>query len=618
MGKKDKKFAVGIDLGTTYSCVAVWLEQHSRVEIIHNQQGDKTTPSFVAFTHKHRLIGEAARNQSITNPENTVFDAKRLIGRKFSDPFIQKDKMSWPFKVVAGANDKPMIVVKYKGQEKFLCAEEISSMVLMQMREIAEAYLETPVKNVVVTVPAYFNDSQRKATKDAGTIAGLNVMRIINEPTAAAIAYGLDKKTNCVGERNVFIFDLGGGTFDVSLITIKNKVFQVKATCGNTHLRGEDFDNRMLNYFVKEFNSKNKVDISGNPRALRRLRTACERAKRILSYDITTDIELDALFKGIDFCFSITRAKFEGINMELFEECMETVDRCLKYAKMDKSSVDDVVLVGGSSRIPKVQELVREFFDGKDLCKSINPDEAVAHGAAVQAALLNEGMKNVPNLELLDVTPLSLGISTQPDVMSVVIPRNTTIPVSKIEVFQTAEDNQYEVSIKVYEGERARASDNNLLGSFVLSGFPPAPRGHPLDVCFAIDSNGMLTVSAEEKTTGNKNEIIITNDKERLSPEEIMRMMQEAEDFRAEDKKFLRKSKAINSLDDYVYKMNNALEKKDMISKLSSSTRERISLAIKKGTKLLDGKNQHDEAYVFEDYLKKLESLYEKTIGKNG
>ncbi|XP_027913459.1 probable mediator of RNA polymerase II transcription subunit 37c isoform X2 [Vigna unguiculata] len=490
MAKEDQKFAIGIDLGTTYSCVAVWLEQHSRVEIIHNQQGNKTTPSFVAFTDKHRFIGDAAKNQTVTNPENTVFDAKRLIGRKFSDPIIQKEKMLWPFKVVAGVNDKPMIVVKYKGQEKSLCAEEISSMVLMQMREVAEAYLETPVKNVVVTVPAYFNDSQRKATKDAGAIAGLNVMRIINEPTAAAIAYGLDKKTNCVGERNVFIFDLGGGTFDVSLLTIKDKVFQVKATAGNTHLGGEDFDNEMVNYFVKEFNSKNKVDISGDPRALRRLRTACEKAKRILSYDITTDIELDALFKGFDFCFSISRAKFEGINMELFEQCMETVERCFTYAKMDKSIVDDVVLVGGSSRIPKVQELLRDFFDGKDLCKSINPDEAIAYGAAVQAAL--------------------------------------------------------------------------------------------------------------------------------LSPEEIMRMIQEAEKFQAEDKKFLRKSKAINSLDMYVYKMNNALEKKDIISKLGLLTREMINLEIKMGTKLLDGKNEHDEAYVYEDYLKELESFYENTIGKIG
>jgi len=526
--------------------------------------------------------------------------------------------MLWPFKVVAGVNDKPMIVVKYKGQEKSLCAEEISSMVLMQMREVAEAYLETPVKNVVVTVPAYFNDSQRKATKDAGAIAGLNVMRIINEPTAAAIAYGLDKKTNCVGERNVFIFDLGGGTFDVSLLTIKDKVFQVKATAGNTHLGGEDFDNEMVNYFVKEFNSKNKVDISGDPRALRRLRTACEKAKRILSYDITTDIELDALFKGFDFCFSISRAKFEGINMELFEQCMETVERCFTYAKMDKSIVDDVVLVGGSSRIPKVQELLRDFFDGKDLCKSINPDEAIAYGAAVQAALLNEGMKNVPKLELLDVTSLSLGEVTKSDIMSVVIPRNTTIPVSKTKEFVTTRDNQSEVLIGVYEGERARASDNNLLGSFVLSGVPPAPRGHPVYVCFVIDSNGMLSVSAEEKTTGNKNEIIITNDKERLSPEEIMRMIQEAEKFQAEDKKFLRKSKAINSLDMYVYKMNNALEKKDIISKLGLLTREMINLEIKMGTKLLDGKNEHDEAYVYEDYLKELESFYENTIGKIG
>ncbi|KAH1156658.1 hypothetical protein GLYMA_18G290600v4 [Glycine max] len=428
---KNQGFAVGIDLGTTYSCVAVWQGQQNRVEIIHNDQGNRTTPSFVAFTDDQRLIGDAAKNQAAANPENTVFDAKRLIGRKYSDPTIQNDKMLWPFKVIADNNDKPMITVKYKGHEKLLSAEEVSSMILMKMREIAEAYLETPVKSAVVTVPAYFNDSQRKATIDAGTIAGLNVMRIINEPTAAAIAYGLDKRINCVGERNIFIFDLGGGTFDVSLLTIKDKVFQVKATAGNTHLGGEDFDNRMVNYLVQEFKRMNKVDISGNPRALRRLRTACEKVKRTLSFAVTTTIEVDSLSKGIDFCISITRAKFQELNMDLFEECLKTVNKCLTDAKTDKSSVHDVVLVGGSSRIPKVQELLQEFFEGKDFCKSINPDEAVAYGAAVQAALLSDDIQNVPNLVLLDVAPLSLGISTKGDLMSVVIPRNTTIPVKR-------------------------------------------------------------------------------------------------------------------------------------------------------------------------------------------
>nr|KYP45529.1 Heat shock cognate 70 kDa protein [Cajanus cajan] len=614
---KDHEFAIGIDLGTTYSCVAVWQEQQCRVEIIHNDQGKNTTPSSVAFTEHERLIGDAAENQAATNPENTVFDAKRLIGRKYSDPIIQKDKMLWPFKVIAGINDKPMISVKYKGQVKHLSAEEVSSMILAKMREIAEACLEAPVKNAVITVPAYFNDSQRKATKDAAIIAGLNVMRIINEPTAAAIAYGLEKKNNCVGERNIFIFDLGGGTFDVSLLTIKDKVFEVKATAGNTHLGGEDFDNRMVNYMVQEFKRKNKVDIGGNPRALRRLRNACEKAKRVLSHAVTTYIELDALFEGIDLCCSISRAKFEEINMELFEECMETVDKCLTYAKMDKSSVHDVVLVGGSSRIPKVQQLLEDFFRRKDLCKSINPDEAVACGAAVQAALLCEGIKNVPNVVLLDVTPLSLGWKLQGDIMGVVIPKNTTIPAMKTKDFVTIEDNQSRVFIQVYEGERTRATDNNLLGSFTLSGLLPAPRGHPFDVCFAIDENGILSVSAEDKTSGNKNEITIVNDQGRLSAQEIRRMIQEAEDYQAEDKKFLRKAKAMNDLDLYIYKINNALKKKDINSKLSSKEKKDISSEICRARDLLDANNlqQQDDILVFEDCLEELVAIYERVMG---
>ncbi|XP_029130035.1 probable mediator of RNA polymerase II transcription subunit 37c isoform X1 [Cajanus cajan] len=608
---KEDQFAVGIDLGTTYSCVAVWQEQHNRVEIIHNDQGNRTTPSCIAFTDKQRLIGDAAKNQAAANPENTVFDAKRLIGRKYSDPIIQKDKMLWPFKVVAGVNDQPMIIVKYKGQEKRLCAEEVSAMVLTNMRQIAEAYLESPVKKAVVTVPAYFNDSQRKATIDAAAIAGLTVMRIINEPTAAAIAYGLDKRTNCVGDRNIFIFDLGGGTFDVSLFTFKDKVIQVKATEGNTHLGGEDFDNRMVNYFVEEFKRKKKVDISGNPRALRRLRTACERAKRTLSYAVDTTIEVDALFQGIDFSSLVTRARFEEINMDLFEECMKTVDACLTYANMDKSSVDDVVLVGGSSRIPKVQKLLQEFFEGKDLCKNINPDEAVAHGAAVQAALLSEDIKNVPDLELLDVTPLSLGTSVKGDIMSVMIPRNTTIPVKRTQEFCTAEDNQSSVLVDVYEGERSRIDDNNLLGYFYLSGFPQVPLGHPLYVCFAIDENGILTVSAEEKTTGNRNQVTITNNIERLSPIEIKRIIQEAERYQVEDRKFRRKANALNALDDYVYKMEKVLKKDD----ISSQQRKKISSAVIKATNLLKVNDSEDETEMYEDYLIELGSLFDGVIG---
>ncbi|PNX74272.1 heat shock protein 70 kDa, partial [Trifolium pratense] len=537
-------------------------------------------------------------------------DAKRLIGRQFSDDVVQKDINLWPFKVIADVNNKPMVVVRYKDQEKQLCAEEISSMVLIKMREIAEAYLESPVKNAVITVPAYFNDSQRKATKDAGVIAGLDVMRIMSEPTAAAIAYSLDKRINCVVERNIFVFDLGGGTFDVSLVTIKDKVFQVKATAGNTHLGGEDFDNRMVNYFVEEFKRKKKVDISGNPRAMRRLRTTCERVKRILSFSVDTTIEVDALFEGIDFSSSITRAKFEEINMDLFNECMETVESCLNDSKMDKSSVDDVVLVGGSSRIPKVQQLLRDFFKGKDLCKSINPDEAVAFGAAVMASLLTDGIKNAPNLELVDVTPLSLGLRLNHDCMEVVIPRNTTIPVKKTLDCATSKDNQSSALIKVYEGERALARENNFLGSFRLSGLSPALRGHPLDVCFSIDENGILTVSVEEVSTGNLSEIVIINYKDRLSAVEIKKLIQEAESYCAEDKKFLQMAQAKNALDDCIYKIESAIKKQNINLKLSTPENEKINVAIKMAKKLLDENDLH-EVDLLEDHLENLESMFE-------
>ncbi|MED6208182.1 70-kilodalton heat shock protein [Stylosanthes scabra] len=614
MAKKYQGHAVGIDLGTTYSCVGVWQEQHCRVEIIHNDQGNRTTPSCVAFTENQRLIGDAAKNQAAANPTNTVFDAKRLICRKYSDPIVKNDILMWPFKVTAGIDDKPMIVVTYKDQEKHFSAEEISSMVLTKMRQIAEAFLESPVCNAVITVPAYFNGSQRKATRDAGAIAGLNVMRIISEPTAAAIAYGLYKRLDCAGERNIFIFDLGGGTFDVSLLTIKGKVFQVKATAGNTHLGGEDFDNRVVSYFVKEFNRKNKVDISGNARALRRLRTACEKAKRTLSYAVTATIELDAFFTGIDFYSSISRARFEELNSDLFRECLETVDQCLTDAKMDKASVHDVVLVGGSSRIPKVQELLQEFFEGKELYKSINPDEAVAYGAAVTAALLKGASESTaPDLVLQDVTPLSLGEAEIGDVMCVVIPRNTTIPIKKSQIFEPVYDNQSYMFIEIYEGERTRASDNNLLGHFTLSGIPPAPKGHPIFTCFELDADGILCVTAEEKTTGNKNQITITNDKGKLSQEEIERLIEEAERYKVEDEKFLEKANAIRALDDYVYDMEKAL----IGSKLCPEDKKKLNSAIDKARTVLDdGNKENIEIHVFVEYLNEAKLIFEPIIAK--
>lgn len=583
----SQKLAIGIDLGTTYSCVGVYRD--GKVDIIANDQGNMTTPSWVAFTQEgERLVGDAAKSQASANPTNTIHDAKRLMGRKFNESIVQQEIKTFPFKVVENPKTGGCLIqVQYKGETKSFTPEEVSAMILGKMKETAEAYLGTQVTEAVVTVPAYFNDAQRQATKDAGVIAGLNVLRIINEPTAAAIAYGLDKKSK---EENVLIFDMGGGTHDVSLLTLDDGIFEVKATGGQSHLGGEDFDNRMTDYVIQEFKKKSKYDITGNPRAMRRVKTACEKAKRTLSSATTANVEIDALYEGVDCNVTFTRAKFEDLCGDLFRQGMEPVEQVLRDAKKSKSQVEEIVLVGGSTRVPKVQQLLSDFFNGKQLCKSIDPDSAVAFGAAIQAAILaGHGDAKTNEILLLDVCPLTLGIETAGSVMTPMINRNTAIPCKKTQTFSNYADNQPAATIQVFEGERKFTKDCNKLGTFDLTGLPPAPRGTlQIEVTYDLDANGLLTVSACEKSSGKSQNITIKNERGRLSDDDINKAIEEAARFKEEDEKMAKKVEAKNGLEGLVYSSKNSLSDEKLKDKISESDRTELEAKIKETQEWLD------------------------------
>ncbi|KAK0751482.1 heat shock protein 70 family [Schizothecium vesticola] len=603
--------AVGIDLGTTYSCVAIY--EGTNVEIIANEQGSFTTPSFVSFTDEERLIGEAAKNQAAMNPRNTVFDVKRLIGRRYEDPIVKKDQESWPFKVIDDGNGNPKVEVQYLGSTHSFSPQEISAMVLTKMKEVAEQKIGKKVEKAVITVPAYFNDNQRQATKDAGAISGLNVLRIINEPTAAAIAYGLGSGKSAK-ERNVLIYDLGGGTFDVSLLNIQGGVFTVRATAGDTHLGGQDFDNNVMNFVMKEFSRKTKTDMSDDPRALRRLRTACERAKRTLSSGAQTTIEIDSLFDGHDLNMQITRARFEDLNSKAFSGTLEPVAQVLKDAGIEKSGVDEIVLVGGSTRIPRIQKLLSEFFDGKKLEKSINPDEAVAYGAAVQAGILSgkATSADTADLLLLDVVPLSLGVAMEGNIFAPVVPRGCTVPALKKRTFTTVADNQQTVQFPVFQGERTNCEDNTSLGEFTLAPIPPMKAGEPvLEVVFEVDVNGILKVTATEKTSGRSANITISNSVGKLSSDQIENMISDAEKFKTSDEAFSKRFESKQQLESYISRVEEIISDPTLSLKIKRHQKEKIEQAMSEALGALELEDSSAED------LKKKELALKRLVTKS-